>query len=203
MLRLAETDSVNAAYFELFTGTGRAIRTGHMSVLGDGVRQLAGHPRTRFEISSISTCPTPTTYADRAASDPYPQPEPRQATARAAPRLWRLASTSRCCAGLGPPKNFADSFLWGKEDDCFRRQCLRLGERSQAQQIALLDERERPAWVHHPAAPLLPRRAGRSSRLTRMTGACLDTFDRGIGPSCPGGAVMYTNCPAIRRIRVR
>jgi hypothetical protein len=44
MLRLAETDPANAAYFELFTGTGRAIRTGQMSVLGDGVQQLAGHP---------------------------------------------------------------------------------------------------------------------------------------------------------------
>lgn len=37
-------DPANAAYFELFTGTGRAIRTGHMSVLGNGVQQLADHP---------------------------------------------------------------------------------------------------------------------------------------------------------------
>ena len=37
-------DPANAAYFELFAGTGRAIRTGQMSVLGNGVQQLAGHP---------------------------------------------------------------------------------------------------------------------------------------------------------------
>jgi NAD(P)H dehydrogenase (quinone) len=37
-------DPANAVYFELFTGTGRAIRTGQMSVFGNGVQQLAGHP---------------------------------------------------------------------------------------------------------------------------------------------------------------
>jgi len=35
-------DPDNAAYFELFTGTGQAIRTGYLSQLGDGVRQLTG-----------------------------------------------------------------------------------------------------------------------------------------------------------------
>lgn len=32
----------NAAYFELFTGTGQAIRTGYLGQLGDGVQQLTG-----------------------------------------------------------------------------------------------------------------------------------------------------------------
>jgi len=35
-------DPDNAAYFELFTGTGQAIRTGYLSQLGDGVQQLTG-----------------------------------------------------------------------------------------------------------------------------------------------------------------
>jgi len=33
----------NAGTFELFTGTGRAIREGHLCVLGDGVHALTGH----------------------------------------------------------------------------------------------------------------------------------------------------------------
>jgi len=35
-------DPDNAAYFELFAGTGQAIRTGFLSQLGDGVQQLTG-----------------------------------------------------------------------------------------------------------------------------------------------------------------
>jgi NAD(P)H dehydrogenase (quinone) len=35
-------DPANAAYFELFTGTGRAIRTDQMSVLANGVQLLTG-----------------------------------------------------------------------------------------------------------------------------------------------------------------
>jgi len=36
-------DPANAGTFELFTGTGRAIREGHLAVLGDGVQTLTGH----------------------------------------------------------------------------------------------------------------------------------------------------------------
>lgn len=35
-------DPDNAAYFELYGGTGRAIRTGYLDVLGTGVRELLG-----------------------------------------------------------------------------------------------------------------------------------------------------------------
>lgn len=35
-------DPDNSAYFELFAGTGQAIRTGFLSQLGDGVKQLTG-----------------------------------------------------------------------------------------------------------------------------------------------------------------
>jgi NAD(P)H dehydrogenase (quinone) len=41
-----DADPGNVDFFELFTGTGRAIRTGHLSVLGDGVRQLAAREPT-------------------------------------------------------------------------------------------------------------------------------------------------------------
>lgn len=37
-------DPDNAAYFELFAGTGRAIRTGYLDQLGGGVHQLTGRP---------------------------------------------------------------------------------------------------------------------------------------------------------------
>ena len=36
-------DPANAAYFELFTGTGTAIRTGYLSGIGTGVEDLTGH----------------------------------------------------------------------------------------------------------------------------------------------------------------
>lgn len=36
-------DPANAAYFELFTGTGKAIRTGYLSSIGTGVEDLTGH----------------------------------------------------------------------------------------------------------------------------------------------------------------
>lgn len=38
------TDPANAPYFELFTGTGRAIREGHLGLLGTGVADLTGRP---------------------------------------------------------------------------------------------------------------------------------------------------------------
>jgi len=37
-------DPDNAAYFELFAGTGQAIRTGYLSQLGDGVQHLTDRP---------------------------------------------------------------------------------------------------------------------------------------------------------------
>jgi NAD(P)H dehydrogenase (quinone) len=37
-------DSRNAAYFELFAGTGRAIRDGYLDQLGTGVQDLTGRP---------------------------------------------------------------------------------------------------------------------------------------------------------------
>jgi NAD(P)H dehydrogenase (quinone) len=37
-------DPANAGYFELFTGTGTAIRTGYLRQLGTGVKQLTGRP---------------------------------------------------------------------------------------------------------------------------------------------------------------
>lgn len=37
-------DPSNAAYFELFTGTGQAIRTGYLGQLGDGVQRLTARP---------------------------------------------------------------------------------------------------------------------------------------------------------------
>lgn len=39
-------DPDNAAYFELFTGTGQAIRTGCLNHLGTGVQHLTGQPPT-------------------------------------------------------------------------------------------------------------------------------------------------------------
>lgn len=38
----ADPDPDNAAYLELFTGIGQAIRTGYLSQLGDGVQKLTG-----------------------------------------------------------------------------------------------------------------------------------------------------------------
>lgn len=49
--RAALSADPDATYFELFTGTGEAIRTGHIGQLGDGVRQLTGHsPRSLREV---------------------------------------------------------------------------------------------------------------------------------------------------------
>lgn len=45
------SDPANAGTFELFTGTGRAIREGHLSVLGDAVQTLAGRePRALADL---------------------------------------------------------------------------------------------------------------------------------------------------------
>jgi NAD(P)H dehydrogenase (quinone) len=44
-------DPANAGTFELFTGTGRAIREGHLAVLGDGVQTLTGRePRPLVDL---------------------------------------------------------------------------------------------------------------------------------------------------------
>lgn len=45
------TNPHNAGYFELFAGTGQAIRTGYLGQLGDGVRRLTGRsPRSLREV---------------------------------------------------------------------------------------------------------------------------------------------------------
>lgn len=47
-------DPANAAYFELFTGTGKAIRTGYLSQLGTGFEELTGR-RPRSLRSALSS----------------------------------------------------------------------------------------------------------------------------------------------------
>ncbi|BCJ47935.1 NAD(P)-dependent oxidoreductase [Actinoplanes ianthinogenes] len=50
-------DPANAGTFELFTGSGRAIREGHLARLGDGVRLLAGRPpRPLEDLLQVDRC---------------------------------------------------------------------------------------------------------------------------------------------------